>query len=134
MTALQTAGQPGFKPLYHELDVVGLVVYVAQQQTKGPFQTVVLSDGKRFLMYCFNNAENNQSCMTGSHYFGVKCWGSLEDHALADVVVTGTFLAFANLQWRTTASRQTSNLPFAFIHEGTYVSSRYFHYTIRKVA
>ena len=34
-------------------------------------------------------------------------------------------MAFSNLQWRATACRTTSKLQFAFIHEGTLVSSRY---------
>lgn len=99
-----TANQLGFKPMFNELDIVGLVVYVGQQQSKGPFQTAILSDG--------------------TTYFGVKCWGSLEDYALADVIVVGSFLSFSNLQWRATACRTASKLQFAFIYEGTLVSSR----------
>ncbi|XP_057378960.1 uncharacterized protein LOC130701035 [Daphnia carinata] len=104
VTPFSAANQFGFKPMFNELDIVGLVVYVGQQQSKGPFQTAILSDG--------------------TTYFGVKCWGSLEDYALADVIVVGSFLAFSNLQWRATACRTASKLQFAFIHEGTLVSSR----------
>ncbi|KAI9551569.1 hypothetical protein GHT06_021902 [Daphnia sinensis] len=104
VTPFSAANQLGFKPIFNELDVVGLVVYVGQQQNKGPFQTAILSDG--------------------TTYFGVKCWGNLEDYALADVIVVGSFLAFSNLQWRATACRTASKLQFAFIHEGTLVSSR----------
>ena len=32
--------------MFNEMDVVGLVVFAGQLQNKGPFQTVVLSDGK----------------------------------------------------------------------------------------
>lgn len=46
VTSFSTANQNGFKPMFYELDLVGLVVYVGQQQVKGPFQTAVLTDGK----------------------------------------------------------------------------------------
>ena len=47
-TSFQAASQPGFKPLFNELDVVGLVVFVAQQPNKNSFQTAVLSDGNNY--------------------------------------------------------------------------------------
>lgn len=48
MTCFEAANQPGFQPLYNELDVVGLVVYVGPEQSKGPFQIAVLSNGMQF--------------------------------------------------------------------------------------
>jgi hypothetical protein len=45
--AFSTANQPGFKPMFNELDIVGLVVFVGLQQR--PFQTAILSDGNFFL-------------------------------------------------------------------------------------
>merc|ERR1712071_147412 len=103
VTSFQTANQSGFKPPFNELDVVGLVVFVAQQPNKNSFQTAVLSDG--------------------TNYFGIKCWISFEDYALTNVIVTGSFLSFANLQWRSLAAKDLK-IPFAFVHEGTLVSSR----------
>lgn len=47
VTPFHAANQQGFKPTFNELDLVGLVVHVVQQQTKGPFQTTILSDGIR---------------------------------------------------------------------------------------
>jgi len=103
VTSFQTANQSGFKPPFNELDVVGLVVFVAQQPNKNSFQTAVLSDG--------------------INYFGIKCWVSFDDYALTNVIVTGSFLSFSNLQWRSLASKDLK-IPFAFVHEGTLVSSR----------
>ena len=46
--SFEAANKPGFLPLYNELDAVGLVVFVGPEQSKGPFQIAVLSNG----MYC----------------------------------------------------------------------------------
>lgn len=126
VTCFETACQPSFKPPFNELDLVGLVVYVGEHQGKGPFQTIVLSDGKSRSSFDYEFFYIKLDVFPlGSSFFGVKCWSSLEEYSLADTIKTGTFLAFSNLQWRTTASRTTSRVPFAFIHEGTLVSSRY---------
>ena len=56
MTSFEAAKQPGFQPLYNELDVVGLVVYVGPEQTKENFQIAILSNGKKFkLLHLIKN-------------------------------------------------------------------------------
>lgn len=45
ITTFEKTCNPSFKPAFNELDLVGLVVHVGEQQAKSPFQTVVLSDG-----------------------------------------------------------------------------------------
>lgn len=56
MVPFSVANEIGFKPIFNELDIVGLVVYVGQKQVKDPFQTCVLSDGKLVSLdhlFCF---------------------------------------------------------------------------------
>lgn len=141
VTSFQTASQPGFKPAFNELDVVGLVVFVAQQPNRNSFQTAVLSDGNlpSWFQYTFIFPEFNLSkikhfhmkfltwdlLLLGINYFGIKCWISFDDYALTNVIVTGSFLSFSNLQWRSLASKDLK-IPFAFVHEGTLVSSRWY--------
>ena len=60
MTSFQTANQLGFKPFFNELDVVGLVVFVAQQPNKNSFQTAVLSDGNDIHFILFNQFVSKQ--------------------------------------------------------------------------
>ena len=118
--------------MFNELDIVGLVVFVGQhQQKKSSFQTTILSDGNFLFMdiYYFDFIDDVSLSFffKGNTYFGVKCWASLEEYALADVVVVGAFLAFSNLQWRAMDCKTGSKIRFAFIHEGTLVSSRSVH-------
>lgn len=56
--AFSAANLPGFKPMFNELDIVGLVVFVGHQQSKGPFQTTILFDGYFFceILFCFDKS------------------------------------------------------------------------------
>lgn len=125
VTSFQAASQRGFKPSFNELDLVGLVVHVVKPPNKNSFQTAVLHDGKKkhLEIGMSSSSLNLFQWGKGMAYFGVKCWAGFDDYALDDVIVTGAFLSFSNLQWR--ANSTSGRMPSAFISEATVVSSRY---------
>nr|XP_006822251.1 PREDICTED: breast cancer type 2 susceptibility protein-like [Saccoglossus kowalevskii] len=86
-------GDVYFQPMYGEVDIVGLVVFVSE--LAGGLQSVVVSDEKR-----------NQ--------FIIKFWNGVQAYHIEDMMKPSTFIAASNLQFR---QNRHSQGPCAFASE-----------------
>lgn len=97
VTNISSIGEPNFKPIFNELDTVGLVVKIGQSKSR-KFQPAFLVDESLNVM-CVN------------------FWAGLKSFAYDDLVTVGAVLAVRDLQWRTISSVQT--IPSTFATEFT---------------
>lgn len=97
VTKISAINEPNFKPLFNELDTVGLVVKIGHANSR-KFQPAFLVDESMNVM-CVN------------------FWAGLKSFAYDDLVSVGAVLAVRDLQWRTISSVQT--IPSTFATEFT---------------